>query len=241
MNITPEVPRLDPVRVQVRKHALLNEISTKPARRWWRFTVPATVLTAGVVAGTLLWTPTTPSAYASWTAEPRAPGPEADGLVAGCREELARHDRTIRQDLPNWPAMPTEVSIVDQRGDLTLVLFTGPQSDQTCLGTPKGIEVQGGGGDPRGRPPLGSAKFSLEGSQVSNPDPGRGEPRRTVLARVSPDVVKARLETADGRKVTATIGNGWLIAWWPTLSEATKITLYDGEGEVIATESVGFK
>ncbi|MGI5502225.1 hypothetical protein [Lentzea sp. CA-135723] len=241
MNITPDIPQLDPMRVQTRKHALLNEISRKPRRRWWRLTVPATALTAAVVVGTVLWTPTNPSAYASWTAEPRAPGPELEGQIAACREEIVRRDEFHRKDLPGWPAMPTDVTVVDQRGDLTLVLFTGPQSDQTCLGTPKGIEMQGGGGDPKGRPPLGQAKFRLEGLQLSNPDPGRGEPRRTLLGRVSPGVAKARIDTEDGRKVTGTIANGWLVAWWPTLSEAKSVTLYDGEGEIIETASAEFE
>ncbi|MFJ5990523.1 hypothetical protein [Lentzea sp. NPDC092896] len=239
--IKPDIPQMDPMRLQVRKHALVNEISTKPSRRWWRLAVPVTVLTAAVVVGTVLWTPTNPSAYASWTAEPRAPGPEVDGLIAACREEIARHDEARRRDFPNWPAAPADVSIVDQRGDLTLVVFTGPQSDQQCLGTPKGMEMQGGGGDPKGRPPLGQAKFSLEGLQLSNPEPGRGEPRRTLLGRVSPDVVKARVETEDGRKVTATLGNGWMVAWWPALAKATSVTLYDAEGEVVGTASAEFE
>lgn len=101
--------------------------------------------------------------------------------------------------------------------------------------------MQGGGGDPKGRPPLGQTKFSLESLQLSNPDPGRGEPRRTLLGRVSADVVKARVETEDGRKVTATLGNGWMVAWWPTLSKATSVTLYDAEGEVVGTASAEFE
>jgi len=31
------------------------------------------------------------------------------------------------------PEVPTEVSVVDQRGELTMVLFTGPQSEMLCL------------------------------------------------------------------------------------------------------------
>lgn len=237
--ITPDIPQLDPMRVQVRKHALLNEIDEKPRRGWWRLAVPATVLAAGVVAGTVLWTPANPSAYASWTAEPRAPGPGADTVVARCRELIAEF--SARHNDPDWPAEPTDLTIVDQRGDLTLVLFTGPESDKSCLGTPKGMEMAGGGGSRNGRPPLGSAKFSLEGLQASNPDPGHGELRRSLLGRVSADVAKARITTEDGKKVTATLGNGWMVAWWPTAAKATSVTLYDGEGNVIGTESAEFK
>jgi hypothetical protein len=241
VNITPDIPRLDPMRVQVRKHALLNAIEEKPRRRWWRIAVPATVLTAAAIATTVLWTPTTPSAYASWTAEPRAPGPDVDRMIADCREKLVQHDRNIRSEIPNWPAAPTEVSVVDQRGDLTMVLFTGPESDMSCLISPKGFEMGGGGGSPGGRPPLGSARFRTQGLGASDPDPGQGEPRRTLIAQVGPDVAKARINTEDGRQVTATLGNGWLVAWWPTKAKATTVTLYDRAGGVLGTDSAEIK
>lgn len=235
--ITPEIPQLDPLRVQVRKHALLNEISEKPHRRWWRIAVPATMLAAASVATTVLWTPTNPSAYASWTAEPRAPGQNADALIATCREKLAERDRINRRDFPDWPPMPTEVTLIDQRGDLTLVLFTGPQSNQFCLRSPKGIESGSGGGSRDPIPPLGSKRFRMQGLESVDPEPGHGEPRRTVLAEVGPDVAKALVTTEDGRQVVSTIGNGWMVAWWPTTAKATAVTLYDRTGGVLGTES----
>jgi hypothetical protein len=242
VNITPDIPQLDPLRVQVREHALLNAIEERPRRRWWRIAVPATVLAAAAVATTVLWTPTNPSAYASWTAEPRAPGPNADNLIATCREKLAESDRRARLDFPDWPPMPTEVSVVDQRGDLTLVLFTGPQSDHTCLISPKGVESGGGGGGDRvPRPPLGSKRFRMGGLSASDPDPGQGEPRRTLIAEIGPDVAKARVNTEDGKQVAATLGKGWMVAWWPTRAKAVTVTLYGRGGEVLGTESAEIK
>ncbi len=103
MNITPDIPQLDPMRLQVRKHVLLNEISARPSGRWWRLAVPATVLAAAAVTATVLWPVSNPSAYASWTAEPRAPGPDADTAIAGCRERLAESERNTRTYFPNLP------------------------------------------------------------------------------------------------------------------------------------------
>jgi hypothetical protein len=239
--ITPEIPQLDPARVQVRKHALLNAIEEKPRRRWWRIAVPATVLAAAAVATTVLWTPTNPSAYASWTAEPRAPGPDVDGLIATCLEKMAARDRVNRADFPDWPPMPTRMTLIDQRGDLTMVLFTGPQSNQFCLRSPKGIESGSGGGSRQPIPPLGSKRFRMQGLESVDPEPGYGEPRRTVLAEVGPDVAKAVVNTEDGKQVAATIANGWMVAWWPTRVNSVSVTLYGRGGEVLATESTEVK
>lgn len=241
MNITPDIPQLDPSRVQVRKHALLNAIEEKPRRRWWRIAVPATVLAAAAVATTVLWTPTNPSAYASWTAEPRAPGQNVDGLITTCREKMAERDRINRRDFPDFPPMPTDVTLIDQRGDLTMVLFTGPYGDQFCLRSPKGIESGSGGRNSEPIPPLGAKRFRMRGLESLDPEPGYGEPRRTVHAEVGSDVAKAVVDTEDGKQVAATLGNGWMIAWWPGRASAVSITLYGRGGEVLGTESAEIK
>lgn len=236
--ITPEIPQLDPLRVQVRKHALLNEISEKPRRRWWRIAVPATVLAAAVVATTVLWTPTNPSAYASWTAEPRAPGPDADGVIADCRERLAQSDKNNRSVFPNWPAMPTEVSVVDQRGDLTLVLFTGPEAVHDCLRSRDGLQRGGGGGIVA----LGTDRYRAMSYGADAGDGARHGARRTLVARVSSDVAKVRVNTQDGSQIGATMGkDGWLVAWWPGSAEVTTVTLYDKAGNELATEPGGVR
>lgn len=223
-NITPEIPQLGPMRVQVRKHALMNEISTRPSRRWWRVAVPATGLAAAAVAATVLWAPTNPSAYASWTAEPRAPGKEeTQSAVDECRNRITK----LSEHAEGGGRPPTEAMLVDQRGDLTLVLLAGPETSATCLKTPvytmwgMGHAVQPG--ETRIRV-IGSGKF----------DAG-GEPARVLTGQVAPGVARARVDTTDGRQVTATISNGWIGAWWPSDADATSVTLFDGAGNVVGT------
>jgi hypothetical protein len=238
VNISPDIPQLDPMRLQVRKHALLNAIEEKPRRRWWRVAVPATALTAAVVATTVLWTPTNPSAYASWTAEPRAPGPDVDALIADCREQLAESDRRTRTDFPNWPAMPTDVSVIDQRGDLTLIVFTGPEAVHDCLRGSKRSYGGGGGGIVA----LGADRYRAMTYGTETGDGAGQETRRTLIARVSPDVAKVRVNTEDGRHVAATLGkDGWLAAWWPGEADVTTVTLYDKAGNEIGTEPGGVR
>lgn len=233
--ITPDIPQLDPMRVQVRKHALLNEISAKPSRRWWRFAVPATALVAAVVTTLVLWTPTNPNAYASWTAEPRAPGADTEAAIAEC-QEMIKETGTRSTSLPDWPAMPTEISVVDQRGSMTLVLFTGPQAEMQCFHTPNGPGLTGGG-TAKGLEPLGDRLFGSLGGASMHSDRDGGNPMRVYSAMVSEKVGKVVVHTEDGLKVTATIGKGWMLAWWPSRGDATSVTLYDHQGNVLGTES----
>ncbi|HEX8870739.1 MAG TPA: hypothetical protein VF821_34055 [Lentzea sp.] len=238
MNITPEIPQLDPLRVQVRKHALLNAIEENPRRQWWRLVVPATVLAAAAVTATVLWTPTNPSAYASWTAEPRAPGPDAGDMIAVCRQQLTESDKRIRENFPQWPAMPTEVSVVDQRGSLTLVVFTGQEAVQTCLRS-RDDGVRGGGGG--GIVELGADRYRAMTYGADSGDANH-EARRTLVARVSAEVAKVRVNTKDGNHVGATMGkDGWLVAWWPGESDVNTVTLYDEAGNELGTEPGGIR
>ncbi|GHH48219.1 hypothetical protein [Lentzea cavernae] len=230
--IKPDVPQMDPLRLQVRKHALLNEISSKPSRRWWRFAVPATALVAAVAVTMVLWTPTNPNASASWTAEPRAPGADTEAAVAECREMIEEGDR--REKPPNFPEAPTEVSVVDQRGIMTLALFTGPQSELICRHVQGGYTSLTGSGRAEGLEQLGDELFRSFGASMHSERNGRN-PTRIFSGMVSPKVGKALIQTEDGLRVTATIGEGWLLAWWPSKEDATLITLYDHQGNELGT------
>lgn len=234
MNITPDVPAMDPLRLQVRKHALLNEVGTKPSRRWWRVAVPATTLVAAAAAAMVLWTPTNPNASASWSAEPRAPGADTDAAVAECRQAIEDGDR--REKPADFPAAPTEVSVVDQRGIMTLALFTGPQSELICRHVQGGHVSLSGSGRAEGLEPLGDRLFRSYGASLHSERDG-SDAMRIFSGRVSPSVGKALIETEDGLKVTSTIGDGWLIAWWPGKGDPTVVRLYDRDGAELGTET----
>ncbi|SDL87197.1 hypothetical protein SAMN04488074_11466 [Lentzea albidocapillata subsp. violacea] len=233
--IKPDIPQLDPMRLQVRKHALLNEIRPKPSRRWWRFTVPATALVAAVAVTLVLWTPANQDASASWTAEPRAPGDLAP-VLADCVKTLDDHDARGEGERPNWLA-PREVSVVDQRGEMTMVLFTGPQSEMLCLRTPKGVSMAGNG-NAAGREPLGDRLFADFDPQLGIQDVNTRNSMNILTGRVSPKVGKVVIGTEDGLEVTATIGNGWVVAWWPSSGKQKYVKLYDGAGGVLQTSPI---
>ncbi|WP_434449109.1 hypothetical protein [Lentzea sp. E54] len=239
MNITPDIPQLDPMRLQVRKHALLNEISSKPSRRWWRFAVPATALVAAVAVTLVLWTPTNQDASAAWTAEPRAPGDLAP-VLAECGKTLDQHDaeRGV-EGRPVWPA-PREVSATDQRGSMTMVLFTDPRSDLLCWGTPNGVGTGGRGGAEE-REPLGDRLFADFTVRIGMTDVYSRNSMKVLTGRVSPKVGKVVIGTEDGLEVTASIGNGWIVTWWPSLGEPKQVKLYDGAGGLLETAPIPVK
>jgi len=227
--ITPEIPQLDPMRVQVRKHALMYEVSTKPSRRWWRIAVPATGLAAAVAVGIAMWPVSTPSAFASWSAEPRAPGPEA--IVAGedCRTTfgriLAPQPDAVQSGIPAKPA-PTDETLVDQRGNLTLTVLTGQETMGYCLNA----ETYRA---------FGLNELSLGENWFTSTQAGRSGPAeenvRVLTGRAGPGVRRVRVDTADGKQVIATLDRQWVAAWWPTAAEATLVTMYDEAGHVLGT------
>ncbi|MCG8926113.1 hypothetical protein [Lentzea sp. CC55] len=236
MNITPDIPRLDPMRLQVRKHALLNEVSAKPSRRWWRFAVPSTALVAAVAVALVLWTPTNQDASASWTAEPRAPGDLAP-MIAACGKTFDRMDAERGlEGRPVWPA-PREVAVTDQRGDMTMVVFTGPRSEALCWGTPKGVGMSAHGGVEE-REPLGDRLFADFAPQIGMTEVSSGTSTTVLTGRVSPEVGKAVIVTEDALEVTASLGNGWIVTWWPSLGKPKEVRLYDGAGVLLQTAPV---
>jgi hypothetical protein len=239
VNITPDIPQLDPMRLQVRKHALLNEISARPSRRWWRFAVPSTALVAAVAVALVLWTPTNQDASASWTAEPRAPGDLAP-MIAACGRTLDQMDAERGlEGRPVWPA-PREVAVTDQRGDLTMVLFTDPRSDMLCWGTPNGVGMGGRGGAEE-REPLGDRLFADFAPQIGMTEVDSGTSTTVLTGRVSPKVGKVVIGTEDGLEVTASIGNGWVVAWWPSSGKQKYVKLYDEAGSLLETAPIPVK
>jgi hypothetical protein len=62
-----------------------------------------------------------------------------------------------------------------------------------------------------------------------------------MVARVGPDVAKARVNIEDRKQVAATLGNGWMVVWWPTRANPVSVTLYGRSGEVLGTESTEIK
>jgi len=51
-----------------------------------------------------------------------------------------------------------------------------------------------------------------------------------LTGQVGPDVTSVHISLADGSSLTATVSNGWVIAWWPGAAALTGLTATDAHG-----------
>ena len=57
-----------------------------------------------------------------------------------------------------------------------------------------------------------------------------GQPYGFVIARAGDGVTAATLTLEDGTNVTATVQNGWAVAWWPGTHQLTSAQLATSSG-----------
>jgi hypothetical protein len=58
--------------------------------------------------------------------------------------------------------------------------------------------------------------------------------RWEIAGRVAPEVEKLIIVRSDGERITATLDNGWFLAWWPHWSVAARMEVtLDGVVETI--------
>ena len=86
--------------------------------------------------------------------------------------------------------------------------------------------------------PLGDRLLADFGSPMGMQDVSGRNSMRVLTGRVSPKVGKVVIGTEDGLEVIATVGNGWVVAWWPTMGEPKRVRLYDEAGGVLQTSSI---
>jgi len=56
--------------------------------------------------------------------------------------------------------------------------------------------------------------------------------------RVAADVTAVTIALADGRTVTASVGGGHWLAWWPGDVGATTVSGLDAAGQIVVEEEV---
>jgi hypothetical protein len=177
---------LRPVPEQRRRRALLVCVSGVTA-----------VSLAGVVAAVLLLTGEAGNAFAGWTPQPTAP---TAAQLAATKAYCAKH-------VP-FPGLP--LKLIDARGPFTIVVYSDGSSNDFCTTGPSFRDTSGW----RTSPPVTvpSGRLFLWDDHVATV---KGEPYGTMIARVADHVTAANLTLDNGAEVTATVENGWAVAWWP--------------------------
>lgn len=160
------------------------------------------------------------SAFATWTAVPAEPDP---AVAASAAEECWT---------PSLQPAPARLPLVavDQRGRVTLALFSDGESLTDCMLVDGQVSAVSHGAETGGD--------SLTGAiQVLNH--GRYERESTVMhlisGAVASDVASVIVTRDDGVDVTATVGTGVFLVWWPTPGDAATFTALDAAGNVLET------
>lgn len=148
----------------------------------------AAVLTFAGGAGT---------AFAGWTAVPTTP----------TAAQLAAATAYCTANVPD-PGLPLAVS--DTRGPFTVRVYSDGATDNFCTVGPAFRNASGWTSSPPVAPAPG--KLFLWTDHTFTSDAGA---YGSMIAQVGPDVSAAQLTLNDGSEVTASVQNGWAIAWWP--------------------------
>src|SRR5579862_1045370 len=141
------------------------------------------------------------TAFAGWRAQPTKPS----------AAQLQTANSYCAANIPN-PGLAQQ--LVDSRGPYTIIVYAGAAgSTQTynfCTVGPSFRNASGWTSYPPVTPADG--KLFLWTDHTSTDD---GQPYGTMIAQAGPDVTGASLTLSDGSVVTATVQNGWVVAWWP--------------------------
>jgi hypothetical protein len=157
----------------------------------------AVVSLAGVLAAVLSLAGGASNAFAGWTPQPTAP----------TAAQLAAAKAYCAKNVP-IPGLP--LKLIDSRGPFTILVYSNGGSNSFCTVGPSFRNASGWSTSPPVTPPAG--RLFLWSDHTSTDD---GQSYGSMIARAGAGVSAAKLTLDDGSVVTATVANGWAVAWWP--------------------------
>jgi hypothetical protein len=155
------------------------------------------VSVAGVLAAVLSLSGGASNAFAGWTPQPTAP---TAAQLAAAKAYCAR----------NVPTSGLPLKVVDTRGPFAILVYSDGGSNDFCTVGPSFRNASGWSTSPPVTVPSG--RLFLWDDHVATIE---GEPYGTMIARAADDVTAANITLDNGTGVTATVENGWAVAWWP--------------------------
>jgi hypothetical protein len=227
---------------------LAADYRPRPGLRRPAFAAVGAVVVAGaVVAVSLLGLGTdTPRAFAGWSATPTASsGDQARRAREACVSRLPssariRHAQETASGahkpwpIPSITAGSWRTVVVDTRGPYTVILFAAAHdaAELSCFSGRQPMSSSMGGSFATHTPPpvpAGHVSIVSSGSHTSPPDEG-SQQFSQLVGRTGPGVTGVTLTLRDGKRVTASLANGWFIAWWPGThgGTATEVTTASG-------------
>jgi hypothetical protein len=152
---------------------------------------------AGVLAAVLVLAGGASRAFAGWTPQPTTP----------TAAQLAVAQAYCAKNVPT-PGLP--LKLTDARGPFTILVYSNGGSNDFCTVGPSFRNASGWSTSPPVMPPAG--RLFLWTDHVST---AGGQSYGSMIARAGEGVSAAELTLDDGSVVTATVENGWAVAWWP--------------------------
>jgi hypothetical protein len=180
------------------------ETDYRPRTRSWRprLAIGAGVAAvAGTVAAVLSLAGGASTAFAGWSTHPTTASPA----------QLQAANSYCSANIPN-PNLPQQ--LVDNRGPYTIIVYAGAagttQTYNFCTVGPSFRNASGWTSYPPVTPHAGHLFLWTDHTSSDN-----GQPYGTMIAQAGAGVAGANLLLTDGTAVTATVQNGWVVAWWP--------------------------
>ena len=137
------------------------------------------------------------TAFAGWTREPTTPTPA----------QLSAAEAFCAQNAPS-SGLPLKVS--DTRGPFTILVYSNGGANDFCTVGPSFRNASGWSTSPPVTPPAGRLYLWTDDTSADN-----GQFYGVMIARAGDGVSAVNLALDDGSVVTASVENGWAVAWWP--------------------------
>ena len=189
----------------------------------------------------------TPRAFAGWSATPSAhSGNRVRQAQESCSSRLPtsagiEHAQETASG-PNkpWPipriaAGGWHAVVVDTRGPYTMILFTAAHgaAELSCF-SGRQLASLGGGFATHPPPPVPAGRVSIVSSGSTTTLPAEGSQHFSqVVGRTGPGVTGVTLRLRDGTRVTASLANGWFLAWWPGTQRGTATDVTTSKGTAV--------
>jgi hypothetical protein len=152
---------------------------------------------AGALTAALFLVGGASTAFAGWSPQPTTPTPA----------ELAAAKAYCVTTLPE-PGLP--LKLADTRGPFMILVYSNGGSNAFCTAGPSFRNASRWRTSPPVTPPAG--RLFLWTDHTSTDD---GHAYGSMIARAGDGVIAAKLTLDSGSVVTATVEDGWAVAWWP--------------------------
>lgn len=158
---------------------------------------------------------TATQALAAWTQRPATADPAQISVAENsCAGSFGQTDTSQPQPGgkvgPVEPGGPWTPALNDTRGDITLTLYGDGARWMTCLVTPSYVKISTVSGT--ATPAVTNDAATLDFASIGDVS---GDAYTVAVGQTGSAVTGVDLNLADGTDVTATVGNGHFLAWWP--------------------------